>query len=553
MANAKDKIEVFASIALRNRDATGSDTTLYMSNVGGLRLVSAAPIRFRDVAGFGVFTSEFGAMQSTIETPDSVMIEIDNADGFYDKYMRGGSDDSIWDGSLVTIYAGGSDADNFNTTDMTEELVGYIVPGSFDSSASFLSFQVQDRRVLHDGKIATTTYDQTGTWDASEADLSRRGVIVPVVLGDWTDTQITAYRVDGPADGSNDTCWKVSDHLIGTLLVYVAGALVNGTGVPNNAPSLTVGEFILDSGEWNGSDAVTATFVGYPTTFTDPAAVTMLRGILTLFADSSIAAVTFYTGGGDGDVDNTKTLMGGTTPEVEVRAFLSGTTTVMQEIARLSFEAVMLSWVQDGEYRIAADFPFAPSSPTAFTEDHLSSNAEVQARENQNQDYANVIKASYNVDETGNPRDLYETTDVITGIIEESRTQYGQDVVFVDTYRFVKSGNSGFDRRLLWWTLNQEFVDLELVAQSIDDNSWGLSLSGDITLAHWRLAGFGIRITSMGRSADGTVKLTGRNLGAMPTLYLWTDDAPNLGEVNGEVLTDNTWRADSDRTGGIWL
>ena len=524
-------LQVAAIIELIAIKPTGTDTTLYLSSVGG-RVDFGGSIGEQDCAdglAIGSIRRAFGDVERPVIEPGRVDVVIGH-DGSYDSLTPGGSNPQWWEGCAVSIY----DVDSTGAATLT--FSGKIAPRVLRVEAGLISFSADDGGAFSVPDICTKTYDAGGSYDVSVAEVAA-GDLIPEAVGDFLTDPIPAYRF-GTASGN--PYFRCSRTAIGSVTVKV-----NGTTQSIVFDNTSAGAFSLSSAVWSPGDTVLVYCEGRPAdSVTDP--VDLLETILIR-----------YGGYSSGDIGASFAVVRGVYTGVTARRYWTETTPVADAVAEVCRDHGLLLWRSGSTWELSTVLPVAPViGPTVEPDDRGGVNERLGGQVDTRQGVAHSMIARYRYDPSLDIPLGSEVLAPTSGPVYDASTTYPGTAEAVEEWRTLIDGADFVaSAKLLGRYQPTLYIDVEAIVDSVDDTLWTVDLADVIKITGGQYDGrYAIVYALDRRPSTGTVVLSCGLLGTA-TIGMWldtdgTDGAGNLrlsywqdtdGTIASGVYIGTTW------------
>lgn len=520
-------LQVAAIIELIAIKPTGTDTTLYLSSVGG-RVDFGGAIGEQDCSdglAVGSIRRAFGDVERPVIEPGRVDVVIGH-DGSYDSLTPGGSNPQWWEGCSVSIY----DVDSTGAATLT--FAGKIAPRVLRVEAGLISFSADDGGLFANRMIATRG---VGSFTSGPLD-EVAGLIGPVAIGDFSVDPLPGIHI---TTGTNYG-FIASDGPIGSVTVKV-----NGTTVTPAADNFAAGTFVLAAVDFTPGDTVLVYCEGRPAdSVTDP--VDLLESILVSFGGVS-----------SGDIGASFSVVRGVYTGVTARRYWTETTPVADAVAEVCRDHGLLLWRSGSTWELSTVLPVAPViGPTVEPDDRSGVNERLGGQVDTRQGVAHSISARYRYDPSLDIPLGSEIVAPTSGPVYDASTTYPGTAEAVEEWRTLIDGAEFVaSAKLLGRYQPTLYVDVEAIVDSVDDALWTVDLADVIKITGGQYDGrYAIVYALDRRPSTGTVVFSCGLLGTA-TIGMWldtdgTDGAGNLrlsywqdtdGTIASGVYIGTTW------------
>ena len=491
-------LQVAAIIELIAIKPTGTDTTLYLSSVGG-RVDFGGSIGEQDCAdglAIGSIRRAFGDVERPVIEPGRVDVVIGH-DGSYDSLTPGGSNPQWWEGCAVSIY----DVDSTGAATLT--FSGKIAPRVLRVEAGLISFSADDGGLFANRTIASATFDAGGSFDPAYAEVEA-GETIPVALGDFSVDPIPAYRYGG----ATNPIFRCSTSEIGSVTIKV-----NGTTKTPLATNYGAGAFTLSAADYSPGDTVLVYCIGRPSlSITDP--VDLLEVLLVNFGGVS-----------SGDIGASFGVVRGVYTGVTARRYWTETTPVADAVAEVCRDHGLLLWRSGSTWELSTVLPVAPViGPTVEPDDRGGVNARLGGQVDTRQGVAHSISARYRYDPSLDIPLGSEIVAPTSGPVYDASTTYPGTAEAVEEWRTLIDGADFVaSAKLLGRYQPTLYIDVEAIVDSVDDTLWTVDLADVIKITGGQYDGrYAIVYALDRRPSTGTVVLSCGLLGTA-TIGMWLD------------------------------
>jgi hypothetical protein len=514
-------IHVAAVIELLAVRSTGTDTTLYVSTLGG-RVTFPGAIGAQDCDSslrIGSIKRQFGDADRPILEPGRCDVELIHG-GEYDSLTPGGSNAQWWEGCRVRVYT----VDATMAASAAPIFDGTISPRVLRVDTGRISFSADDGGLFPGRALATRG---VGSFTSGPLD-EVAGLLGPVAIGDFSVDPLPGIHI---TTGTNYG-FLASDGPIGTVTVKV-----NGVAVTPSADNFAAGTFVLAAVDFAPGDTVLVYCDGRPAdAVTGP--VELLESLLTSF------------GGVDaGDIDSTSfDAVRGLYTGVTARRYYSEPTPVADAVAEVCRDHGLLLWRTGSEWKLSSVLPIAPVIGAEIEPDERTGvNQGIGGTVDQRQAVAHSMATRYRYDPSlGIPLGsvLYAPT---AGPVYDASTTYPGTAEAVEEWQTLIDGaDLVASAKLLGRYEPTLFVELALIVTDADAPGLALDLADVVQIKGGRYDGQYALIYGLDFSPSGGIVRLTCGILSTSTIGVWLDGNGEDGAGNERL---SMWLA-ADGTDG---